>query len=64
MKKPIVPLLLEKNYDPDGWLGALLGMKLYVDVSDNNLVQKFPDVFKQINIHTKIALKKPGCLKF
>ncbi|XP_072044548.1 uncharacterized protein [Amphiura filiformis] len=29
LKKPLVPLLVEDNYNPDGWLGALVGMELY-----------------------------------
>ena len=29
MKKKIIPLLVQKDYKPDGWLGALLGTKLY-----------------------------------
>ncbi|XP_072050802.1 uncharacterized protein [Amphiura filiformis] len=28
-KKVIIPLLVEQGYDPDGWLGALQGTKLY-----------------------------------
>ena len=29
LKRPIIPLLMEENYDPDGWLGIILGTKLY-----------------------------------
>jgi len=63
LKKPIVPLLLEKNYEPDGWLGALLGMKLYVDISEYNIDEKFPDIFNQINVHTKLDMKKQEKLR-
>ena len=28
-KRPIIPLLMEEGYDPDGWLGIILGTKLY-----------------------------------
>ncbi|XP_072051437.1 uncharacterized protein [Amphiura filiformis] len=28
-KKKVIPLLVEQGYDPDGWLGALQGTKLY-----------------------------------
>lgn len=31
LKKPIVPLILQKNYKPDGWLGIILGSKIFVD---------------------------------
>jgi len=63
LKKPIVPLLLEKYYEPDGWLGALLGMKLYVEISDENVDDKFTDIFNQINVHTKVDLKTPEKLR-
>jgi len=33
LKKPIIPLKMEKNFVPDGWLGALLGAKLYHEFS-------------------------------
>ncbi|EDO33720.1 predicted protein, partial [Nematostella vectensis] len=28
-KKPIVPLMMENGYKPDGWLGMIMGSKLY-----------------------------------
>eukprot|EP00026_Physarum_polycephalum_P003081 Phypoly_transcript_03090.p1 GENE.Phypoly_transcript_03090~~Phypoly_transcript_03090.p1 ORF type:complete len:799 (+),score=132.97 Phypoly_transcript_03090:161-2557(+) len=33
LKKPIIPLKMEHSYVPDGWLGALLGSKLYHEFS-------------------------------
>jgi len=33
LRKPIIPVLVEANYRPDGWLGAILGTKLYFDFS-------------------------------
>ncbi|XP_076822897.1 uncharacterized protein LOC143469184 isoform X2 [Clavelina lepadiformis] len=48
-KKPIIPLLLEPGYDPKGWLGALLGMTLYIDLSnDDDCEEKFHDVEERI----------------
>ncbi|XP_072019557.1 uncharacterized protein [Amphiura filiformis] len=39
--KHIVPLLLEADYDPDGWLGILLGTKLfYKFCSDDEMTKK------------------------
>ncbi|CAM6005019.1 unnamed protein product [Sphagnum balticum] len=34
LHKDIVPLIMQPKYKADGWLGALLGNKLYFDVSD------------------------------
>ena len=30
-KKPIVPLMLQRKYKPDGWLGLIMGAKLYIN---------------------------------
>ena len=32
LHRPIVPLRVESKYRPDGWLGALIGNKLYFDI--------------------------------
>ncbi|XP_071100866.1 uncharacterized protein [Haliotis cracherodii] len=32
-RKPIVPLVMELGYRPDGWLGMILGAKLFFDFS-------------------------------
>ena len=34
LRKHIVPLLLDRNFSPDGWLGILVGTKLYFDFSE------------------------------
>ncbi|KXJ21747.1 uncharacterized protein LOC110253730 [Exaiptasia diaphana] len=31
LKKDIVPLMMENNYRPDGWLGMIMGSKLWID---------------------------------
>jgi transcriptional regulator NrdR family protein len=30
-QKPFVPLILQKSFHPDGWLGFMLGSKIYID---------------------------------
>jgi hypothetical protein len=30
-KKHIVPIKMKKDYVPDGWLGFILGTRLYID---------------------------------
>lgn len=32
-RKPIVPVLAQEHYKPEGWLGFIMGTKLYVDFS-------------------------------
>ena len=31
LKRPIVPLMMQRRYKPDGWLGMLMGAKQYVN---------------------------------
>ena len=31
-KKPLIPVMLEKGYSPDGWLGIIMGSKLYYNM--------------------------------
>ncbi|XP_072051599.1 uncharacterized protein [Amphiura filiformis] len=38
-KKKVIPLLVQKGYDPDGWLGALQGMKLYYRFFTEDLME-------------------------
>ena len=32
-RKKIIPLIMQKGYKPDGWLGMILGAKLFYDFS-------------------------------
>ncbi|XP_071963929.1 uncharacterized protein [Antedon mediterranea] len=32
LRKDIIPLKMEENYQADGWLGAIIGTKLYIEV--------------------------------
>ncbi|XP_033100617.1 uncharacterized protein LOC117104068, partial [Anneissia japonica] len=48
-RKHIVPLMLEQEYKPDGWLGMILGTKLYVEFRGNyDFNQQIPRLTKQI----------------
>jgi len=68
LKKPIIPLRMEKDYTPDGWLGALLGSKLYhefnslqpTDFKDrlSQLVRELGDRGK-LNITVEITKNTP-----
>lgn len=37
LKKLVIPILVERNYKARGWLGALLGSKLWYDIADPGL---------------------------
>ncbi|XP_043933463.1 uncharacterized protein LOC122806805 [Protopterus annectens] len=54
LQKKILPLMMEKNYKPDGWLGAILGAKLWIDFTSkqsfedsiNHLIKELGSVIK------------------
>eukprot|EP00057_Strongylocentrotus_purpuratus_P012557 XP_011667031.1 PREDICTED: uncharacterized protein LOC105439571 [Strongylocentrotus purpuratus] len=40
LRKPVVPLKMQNGYDPNGWLGAMLGTKFYIEMYALGLVEK------------------------
>ena len=44
--KDIIPLMMQRNYKPDGWLGFLLGRKFWIDFQSKTVVN--PGVTKLI----------------
>lgn len=39
-KKTLIPVKVEKGYDPDGWLGILVGSKLYYNVYNSDMMSQ------------------------
>ena len=37
--KDIIPLMMQRNYKPDGWLGMLLGTKFWIDFQSKHIVK-------------------------
>ena len=33
LRKPYIPLRMQQGYDADGWLGVMVGTKLWIDLS-------------------------------
>ena len=56
LKKDVIPLMLETNYRPDGWLGFIVGAKFWIDfatkVPFNDAVNKLT---KEIGERGKIG---------
>ncbi|CAF3338897.1 unnamed protein product [Rotaria socialis] len=48
LKKPILPVLLQSKYKPDGWLGIILGTKLYTDFTKNDFDSNYKKLVKEI----------------
>jgi len=51
--KPIVPLIMEKGYKPDGWLGIILGSKIVIDFTKYEFDECFNRLLKELVQHCK-----------
>ncbi|XP_071102984.1 uncharacterized protein [Haliotis cracherodii] len=55
LEKKIVPLLTQRAYKPDGWLGMIKGTKLFFDFSGKYPYdQKLTDLAKELGEHGKM----------
>lgn len=56
LRKDFIPLRLQHEYVPDGWLGILVGTRLYFDVYTENLLEaQIPRLVKELRDRGKIA---------
>lgn len=56
-QKKIVPLKMQRGYKPDGWLGALIGAKLYIEFSPH---YPFEAQMQQLRNQLKEAEEPPS----
>ncbi|KAL4613337.1 hypothetical protein GN956_G22622 [Arapaima gigas] len=64
LRKEIIPLMMEQNYKPDGWLGALLGAKLWIDFSKHcNFEESIKQLIRDINSCTPMLKEVAVCNK-
>ncbi|KAL8606719.1 hypothetical protein ACOMHN_018753 [Nucella lapillus] len=55
LMRPIIPLLMERSYQPDGWLGILKGSKLFFDFSGKYPYEKkIEDLVKELGHRGRI----------
>lgn len=48
-RKKIIPVLMERDYKPSGWLGALMGTRLYFSLHDpRQIPTKMPSLIKEL----------------
>jgi hypothetical protein len=62
LNKPFVPIIMQKGYKPNGWLGIILGSKIFIDINKHNSVKEcFEKILQQINAVTEynlVSIKK------
>jgi hypothetical protein len=52
-QRHLIPLVMEKKYRPDGWLGFICASKMYVDFTKTEFEQAFQKLISQIQLHQK-----------
>ncbi|XP_053372645.1 uncharacterized protein LOC123560565 [Mercenaria mercenaria] len=56
LRKDFVPLRLQREYIPDGWLGILVGTRLYFDIySEDQLDVQVPRLIRELRDRGKIS---------
>ncbi|XP_072047559.1 uncharacterized protein [Amphiura filiformis] len=49
LKKPIIPVKVEKDYEADGWLGIVIGTSLYFNAYSDDVMEKtWPQLLRQL----------------
>jgi hypothetical protein len=52
-QRHIIPLIMEKKYRPDGWLGIICASKMYVDFTKTDFEQAFQKLIAQMQLHER-----------
>ncbi|XP_071152865.1 uncharacterized protein [Mytilus edulis] len=56
LRKSFIPLRLQHRYVPDGWLGMLIGTRLYFDISsEDKIYPQMDNVIKELGNRGKIG---------
>lgn len=63
-KKPLIPVMFEKSYKPDGWLGIIMGSKLYYNAFNSDEIRDaMPGLVGEISAAQGENSTKPAFLK-
>ena len=54
--KPFIPILMEKGYRADGWLGIILGSKIFVDFTKLEFTNAMNELNRNLDLIPKINL--------
>ena len=60
-RKDIIPLLLQQGYVPDGWLGALVGTRIYVDLTDEETLPNQVGFGHKKVLHGRVNCEQSIC---
>jgi hypothetical protein len=55
LNKPIIPLLMQNKYSPQGWLGISIGSKIYYNFATYAVEEKYPSLVKEVRSYYTIT---------
>ena len=55
LKRPIVPLMMQRDYKPDGGLGLIVATKLYIDFAKHEFDTAYSMLIEQLRPHLSDA---------
>ena len=55
LNKPIIPLIMESGYKPEGWLGIILGSKINIDFTKADIEKSFKRLSIELNYLIRIG---------
>ena len=59
LNKDVIPLLLQADYVPDGWLGLLVGAKLHFDLSSKEKISsQLPRLIKELGVRGRLPQRQ------
>jgi hypothetical protein len=42
---------MQQKYQPVGWLGILLGSKIYYNIASTSIEEKYPQILKEVHVY-------------
>ena len=51
LNKPMIPLLMQHKYVPQGWLGISVGSKIYYNLATYSIEEKYPSLVHEIKAY-------------
>lgn len=61
LRKPIIPVRCQEQYNADGWLGFIIGSTLYYDVStDDKFKSNLPKLLENVKIEMDLQSSQPS----
>ncbi len=62
LNKPLIPILMQQKYVPQGWLGISIGTKIYYNLATYSIEEKYPMMIKEIKAYCCINDDNDSCM--